>query len=245
MKDVDNEEDAEIEGQGEGEEDMEGGEEEEMIPDPEQDVEEMEAEAKINYSNNPDQMDTLPLDVDSFWRIDPTMGIGTSTPPSTEEKNVEKSLKDNGEEDEQGPDEDGVLKGQRTKPETDEKKKKNSTAKGEAKSDVQPESKDVMSEQPQKRRRRRKCEEPSKEKPDHEAPPAKSEAEAKGRDEEVHVPHVQDLVSDEETKDAESRAAFKDSYGGTWASWVYAGHFIVEICLKRNIDILVYTCTVS
>lgn len=138
----------------------------------------------------------------------------------------------------------GVLKGQPSTPEADEKKKKNKnhTAKGEAKSEVQLESKGVRNEQQQKRRRLRKSEE---EKPDDEARPAKSKVETKGRDEEVHVPFVEDLVSDEETKDTESRAAFQDSYGGTWASWVYVGHFVVEICFKRYKHTCMYACTIS
>eukprot|EP00435_Cladocopium_sp_Y103_P060659 s235_g22.t1 len=209
---------AEPEAHGEGEEYMEGGEEEERVPDPELEAEEVVGEAKIT-SDNPDQMDTLPLEVDSYWRIDPTMG--TTTPPK------------DGEEEEGGSDvclegpassEGEVLKGEKgeIKPETEKKKKKkNSTAKDEAKGEIKSEKvkKDVMSEPAQKRRRLRKCEE-TNEKPDPEARPAKNEeADVGGRDEEVDVPLVQDLVSDDEKKDAESRAAFKDSYKGIWTLW--------------------------
>ena len=66
---------------------MEGDEEEENVADPEQEVEEMEAASKMNYSNNPDQVDTLPFEVDSFWRIDPTMETGTPPDKKNGKKN--------------------------------------------------------------------------------------------------------------------------------------------------------------
>ena len=190
----------------------------------EDEIVEPEGEGKVD----PDQAETLEMEeewvkgVESFWRIDPMFNRGTS--PKEEKCDDEKKIEAKGangdaqkgeemQKDEENMTEEGKTgktskekKEKKSKKDTKDKDRKNATDGGDA------EKNDVMKTDATAESRKQKRQNDPKNVPS-ERKPMKTEEKQEHREEEANIPFLEDLVSDEDKKDDESRGTFKDGGG--------------------------------
>lgn len=197
----------------------------------EDEIVEPEGEGKVD----PDQAETLEMEealeleeafmssLESFWRIDPMFERGTS--PKEEKCDDEKKIETKGadgdaqkgeemQKDEENMTEEGET-GKKSKDKKEKKSKKDKKDKDrkDATDGGDAEKNDVMKTDAPAESRKQERQKDPKNVPS-ERKPMKTEEKQVHREEESKIPFVEDLVSDEDEKDDESRGTFKD--GGDW-----------------------------